>query len=189
MKANNIKGRLYIPGRPKSRIEHEQLLALSALAETAPPGDFVEVGVYRGGSAWYLNEIAERQGRRLHLFDTFTGIPNKGPMDERKAGDYADTSLPDLREQFPRAKFYEGIFPDTLPPGLIDDVAFVHVDCDQYDGHCACIDLLFPYMVPGGIMLFDDYPFLTGAKQAVDESFPPERLISNGHRHYVVKEI
>lgn len=187
MKANNIKGRLFIPGRPKSRIEHEQLLALEELAKTAPEGEFIEVGVYRGGSAWYLYNVAMKRRRSLHLFDTFTGIPNRGPMDERRAGDYADTNLDDLKAQFPKAIFHVGIFPETLPDDLTD-IAFVHVDCDQYDGHRACIDLLYPRMVPGGIMLFDDYPFLTGAKQAVDESFPPERLIFNGHRYYVVKE-
>ena len=63
VKANNIKGRVFIPGRPKSRIEHDQLLALAALAETAPRGDFVEVGVYRGGSAWYLYAVCQRQHR------------------------------------------------------------------------------------------------------------------------------
>lgn len=180
------KGLISVPGRPDSRVAYDQLIALAAVASTAPPGAFVEVGVYRGGSAWHLNAVAARQGRELHLFDTFTGIPHKGDLDQHAIGDYGDVDKESLRRAFPRAVFHVGVFPQTLPDDL-RGFAFVHVDCDQYAGHRACIDLLYPRLVPGGIMMFDDYPVLKGAKRAVDETFSPGRLANTGYRFHVVK--
>lgn len=181
------KGLVSIPGRPDSRTAHEQLIALAAVASTAPRGAFVEVGVYRGGSAWHLYQVAQRQSRTLHLFDTFSGIPHKGELDAHAVGDYGiGVSVADLKATFPDAVLHVGIFPRTLPADLCD-IAVVHVDCDQYEGHRACIDLLYPRMVPGGLMVFDDYPVLKGARVAVEETFPSERLIFTGYRHHVVK--
>ena len=183
----SAKGLISIPGRPDSRVAYDQLISLAAVASTAPPGAFVEVGVYQGGSAWHLYQVAERQGRTLHLFDTFTGIPHKGDLDTHAIGDYGNVDLKNLRADFPNAVFHVGVFPATLP-GDLRGLAFVHVDCDQYAGHRACIDLLYPRLVPGGIMMFDDYPVLRGAKQAVEETFPLSRLINTGYRFHVVKE-
>lgn len=180
------KGLVSVPGRPDSRIAHEQLIALAAVASTAPAGLLVEVGVYRGGSAWHLYQVAQRQGRELHLFDTFTGIPHKGALDQHAIGDYSGVDLACLKADLPNAIFHVGTFPKTLPDDLTD-IAFVHVDCDQYEGHRACIDLLYPRMVPGGLMMFDDYPVLKGARAAVEATFPPDRLIFTGYRHHVVK--
>src|SRR6185503_13560291 len=41
------------------------------------PGDFAEAGVYKGGTACLLAQVmAERSAaKRLHLFDTFAGMP------------------------------------------------------------------------------------------------------------------
>ena len=183
----DLKGRLSVPGRPDSRIAHEQLLALAALAETAPLGDFIEVGVYLGGSAWHLYQITERRGCRLHLFDTFTGIPHKGDLDTHAVGDYGGVNLDNLKADLPNAAFYVGTFPKTLPANELQKIAFVHVDCDQYEGHRACINFLYPRLTHGGIMMFDDYPVLKGAKAAVEESFSKGQLMPILDRFYVVK--
>jgi hypothetical protein len=81
---------------------------------------------------------------------------------------------------------YVGIYPHTHPEDL-EDVAFIHCDCDQYESYRAVIDRLWPLVVPGGFLIFDDYPYLAGAKQAVDESFASAELLTCGQRSYVVK--
>ena len=171
--------------RPRSVIEEPQLAILQHLARSAPPGCFVEVGVYQGGSASLLLDIAREQGRTLHLFDTFTGIPGADPIDRYRGGEFAAVDLSYLMMSMPDAVFHVGIFPQTLPYDLAD-IAFVHVDCDQYASYRACIDCLYPRMVEGGIMVFDDYPFLLGARQAVRESFTEAQLIDTGRRSHVV---
>jgi len=51
---------------PISCISKHNIETLLKYANKAPSGDFVEIGVYKGGSAWHLNNICENQGRTLH---------------------------------------------------------------------------------------------------------------------------
>jgi O-methyltransferase len=156
---------------PRSLINDEVLVELAEDARAAPPGDIVEVGVYQGGSAARLAEVACEQGRRLFLFDTFTGMPFAGEHDHHPVGDFADTSAEAVREAIPWAEVVEGVFPGTLHEG-VGPIAFAHIDCDQYESVRACCEALGPLMVSGGIMAFDDYDALAGARMAVDECFP-----------------
>lgn len=146
-------------------------LALDSICEIAsecPPGCFVEFGVYKGGSAWHLSRVAERQGRELHLYDTFTGIPYREDFDPHKVGDFGDTTYEAVCAAVPYARVHRGIFPDTLVP--MPPIAFAHVDADQYQSIKAAIEVLGPLMVKGGAMVFDDYPWLPGAVKALEES-------------------
>lgn len=156
--------------RPDSIIADDNIGYMLELAEIMPPGPFVEVGVYKGGSAWHLATLAAKQGRALHLFDTFTGIPHKSHWDQHEIGDFGDADFETVKAAIPDARFHVGVFPETLP-GDLWDIAFAHIDCDQYRSiKSACI-CLWPRMAPGGIMLFDDYGSIAAANKAVDEFF------------------
>jgi hypothetical protein len=153
--------------RLRSLLSPAAIADLRELAAAAPPGCFVEVGVYQGGSAQHLAEIAAAQGRALYLYDTFRGIPVQGPLDSHPVGDFGDTSAEAVREAIPAAIVVEGVFPDSkmaMPP-----VAFAHIDCDQYESVARAILALTPLMAPGGVMLFDDYKCLDGATTAVHD--------------------
>jgi O-methyltransferase len=172
-----------------SEVSEENLRKLVELAETAPPGDFVEIGVYKGGSAVRLYEIAQRQSRTLHLFDTFEGMPvYTNGLDTFRIGTFlVDADMPErLQRLMPKAKLYIGCYPETHP-AVLSNVAFIHCDCDQYISYRAVIEHMWPLVVPGGMMLFDDYPYLRGAKRAVEESFAQHELLPNGEHFYVKK--
>lgn len=154
---------------PDSLIGDSTLAALIRTAERAPDGAIVEVGVYRGGSAWHLARLAERQNRSLYLYDTFTGIPFQGPDDRHRVGDFSDTSFEAIRDALPYAHVIQGIFPASAID--MDPIAFVHLDCDQYQSITESCRYLLPRMVPGGILWFDDAPALAGAERAVQELF------------------
>jgi len=156
----------------RSLINAEQMREMCAVAAATPPGDFVEVGVYQGGSAVKLAAVAADQARRLWLFDTFTGIPEQTDgVDFHKIGDFSDTSVGAVRELLPDALIVVGDAAETLPATDTGPVAFAHLDCDQYATYRACIVELSPRMVRGGVMWFDDYGALDGATKAVDEMF------------------
>lgn len=157
-------------------------------AKATPPGCFVEVGVYKGGTAWHLTRLAAGQDREIFLYDTFTGIPYQGPRDSHKVGDFHDTSYRKVRAALPYATVVKGIFPLSavdMPP-----VAFAHLDCDQYDAVYGAVTYLISRMVPGGIIWFDDTTTLEGAKEAlldlVGENIIPPAQVSKENRHYVV---
>jgi hypothetical protein len=163
---------------------------METLARSAPDGCFAEIGVFNGGSAYRLYQIALAQGRTLHLFDTFEGTPNYTEgLDKHKIdAEFAAPAAPaQIRELMPTAQLHIGPYPDTHPPEL-RHVAFIHCDCDQYLSYKAVIDNMWPLVVPGGFMLFDDYPYLAGARKAVEEAFPTKSLRMIGARYYVTKE-
>src|SRR6516225_9812716 len=87
------------PGeRPRSLVPSWEIQELLEYVKAAPPGCFVEVGVFRGGTAWYLSQIAQKQQRALYLYDTFKGIPYKD--EERDIVEVGAMSwAPDLLEQ------------------------------------------------------------------------------------------
>jgi hypothetical protein len=139
-------------------------------ARETPSGPFVEVGVYKGGSAWHLAQLAQEQGRELHLFDTFSGIPYAEPGDNHNVGDFADTSADVVAAAIPYAVLHVGLFEDRLPVDLTG-IAFAHIDCDQYRSALAVIGMLGPRMLPGGVMWFDDYNCTWGVTKAVNDAF------------------
>ncbi len=141
------------------------------------PGDVAEIGVYRGGTARLLARTAAEEGRTVHLFDTFAGMPATDPQkDLHREGDFADTSLEAVRaflHDLPNVRFYPGFFPATTGPVEGLRFAFVHVDVDIHDSVRDCCAFFLPRLVPGGVMVFDDYGFLScpGAREAVDVFF------------------
>jgi len=162
-----------------SLIGADRLQVMAELARATPRGAFVEVGVYRGGSANVLNEVANDQRRLLYLFDTFCGIPYRGPLDWHKVGDFSDGASADqIRMMFPNAVVIEGVFPDSLIQ--TGPIAFVHADADQYESTRGVCEALESRMVEGGLMLFDDYAFFEGCRTAVRECFPDHETLADG---------
>jgi hypothetical protein len=171
---------------PHSLIGEQHLAEMILTASRTPAaGCFVEVGVYRGGSAWHLYALAQSQARALYLYDTFKGIPHKDPIDSHSVGDFADTSHAAVMALFPDAWVVKGIFPASALP--MPGIAFVHLDCDQYRSVRESVVYLQPKMMRGGIMWFDDSPCLAGARQAVQELFGDRLQLSSEHgKHFVI---
>jgi len=154
---------------PESLIGETQIREMCTLARDTPPGCFIEVGVYKGGSAYHLSKLAKEQGREIFLYDTFTGIPFSDEIDAHKVGDFSETSFEEVKAAIPYASVIQGIFPNSMVE--MPQIAFAHIDADQYRSIKESIEALLPKMVIGGIMVFDDYNCLRGANKAVDEKF------------------
>jgi O-methyltransferase len=161
-----------------SLITDDLLDRMVGMALSSPPGAFAEVGVYQGGSAFRLYEIAQHQGRELYLYDSFAGMPIAGEIDAHRLGDYADCSVEKIAQAMPKAHIQMGIFPDTVV--RMPRMAFVHADADQYESTKAICRVFEPLMVKGGVILFDDYRGVAGCIKAVDEYFPERLVIPDG---------
>lgn len=144
-------------------------------------GDFAECGVWRGGTAMLLADVLREERvseRRLHLFDTFQGMPksaNEDPSGHRE-GDFF-TSLGEVKAlltPFANVVFHPGEIPDTFDPVADRQFALIHVDVDLYKSTRDCLEFFYPRLVPGGILVCDDYGFPLyekSARLAVDEFF------------------
>lgn len=140
-------------------------------------GDVAEVGVYKGGTAKLISKGFTGTGKTVHLFDTFSGMPPTNlDKDFHKEGDFSDASFENIKEYLRdcnNIQFYKGLFPDTSAPIINTRFCFVHIDADIYKSVLDCCKFFYSRIEKGGIMIFDDYGFLScpGAKTAVDEFF------------------
>jgi O-methyltransferase len=165
--------------RKRTLLDPPRAQTLYQLARNAATldGSFAEIGVYRGGTAKLLAHVADDHGRKLHLFDTFAGMPHADPERElHAAGYFAGTSLAAVQrlvERHVSPVFHPGLFPDTAAPVEGEMFSLVHVDVDVAPSVEACCAFFYPRMVPGGVMVFDDYGFTScpGAKLATDAFF------------------
>ena len=168
--------------RLPSLIGPEGLDLLCKAASNSPPGAIVEIGVYQGGSAIRLYEVAEKQGRTLYLYDTFQGHPHHDPtLDDHALGRFADAATPErLQALMPNAVIVQGVFPQSLV--LMEPVAFVHADGDLYQTTRDVCEHMPRHMVVGGVLWFDDYshPDTRGCRAAVDEAFPHRTVLPSG---------
>ncbi len=151
------------------------------------PGDVLEAGVYRGGTAMLLKEALPTGGtRKLTLFDSFDGMKTvSDDLDRHRRGDFADTSLEGVsgfvgREPF--VEYFKGWIPETFA-GLEDRrFCFAHIDLDLYGSILDALAFVYPRLSPGGAIVFDDYGFAScpGARRAVETFFAdkPERPLA-----------
>ena len=157
-----------------SREESCYYLKSMATYASFVPGDFFECGVYKGGTAILLAQTANQQGKRLHLFDTFEGMPEQSAEhDFYKIGDFADTSLESVKrrlKQFENIAFNKGFIPDTFKGYESSQISFAHIDVDQYVSTQNCLEFIYPRMARGGVVVIDDYgkPGTPGSKRAAD---------------------
>jgi O-methyltransferase len=154
------------------------------------PGDFVEFGVHRGGTAAVLAALLLRAetGRTLHLFDRWGDLPEPSSEDGAQKQRYARANIPEkLRDLinhppldstrqlmasigFEALRYYQGWYDDTLPAYEGRPIAFASVDCDYYKSVRLVLDFIHARASPGCIILVDDYgDEWPGAKQATDE--------------------
>lgn len=145
-------------------------------------GDFLEAGVYRGGSAVLIWDAlqAERGKHVLHLFDSFAGLPAPGNRDRHSEGDFSDTSAEGVRSLFGgtlSVVLHQGWIPDTFQACGVGSVAFAHVGLDLEQSVLDSCEFIYPRLQPGGVIVFDDYGFVScpGVRAAVDAFFRDQR--------------
>ncbi|WP_026439698.1 class I SAM-dependent methyltransferase [Acidocella facilis] len=130
-------------------------LARFALGRAPKEGLVLEFGVAGGAS---LRNLAGQTPREVHGFDSFGGLPEDWAGTKEGAG--AFTQKGKLPKVPANARLHPGWFDQTLPPFLAahaGDVAFLHVDCDIYTSTVTIFSALAGRIVPGTVILFDEY--------------------------------
>lgn len=145
-------------------------------------GDWMELGVYKGGSFGFLALQLKllNSSKKIIGIDTFEGHPYdnvyKGETIPRKEY-FWDTSFDLVQKIMDRLQLSEFI---SLHKGTFEDVlssfspelpiSFAHIDCDLYQSTKVALSWLLKHLVPGGIIVFDDYGGDSfGVQPAVDE--------------------
>jgi hypothetical protein len=175
--------------------------AAKYVAENQIDGDFVECGVWRGGNSIIAAEIFKRYSldKRVFLFDTFKGMtePTKDDRNiefdqpameayvrqqEKTHNSWCFAPLDEVQDNFRRRNlldsnvvFVEGPVEQTLlrtdgPPRI----SFLRLDTDWYESTKLELEILYPSLAKGGVLVIDDYGYWSGSKKATDEYFSGE---------------
>jgi O-methyltransferase len=193
--------------RPFTMTSPERIAALCNAVEYVVRcgigGDFVECGVWRGGSSMAAALTLLRLGNpgvHLHLFDTFEGMSPPRPLDkaiptgesaaallarsDRQTGpvwayapiDDVESNLAGTGYPAYRIHFVAGRVEDTLPHHAPDRIALLRLDTDWYESTRHELIHLFPRLAVGGVLIIDDYGHWAGARQAVDEYLAEHKI-------------
>ena len=146
------------PHTPNDFYSFKYVSMEAALKEVREPGDWAQFGVYKGALARMMLESLPEDGR-LHLFDSFEGLPEDW-ISSWKAGAFAlpDSEIPTFDD--PRVAVHKGWFNKTVPDYMGangEDLAFIHVDCDLYSSTIDCLFGTNDRIKKGTILLFDEY--------------------------------
>jgi O-methyltransferase len=159
-------------------------------------GDLIEVGSWRGGTGCVIATKAAlcKLANTVYLCDTFKGVVKAGTLDTfYQGGEHADTS-PEIVNGLVRrlglrnVEVLTGIFPEETGQRIADrEFRFCHIDVDVYQSAADVVEWVWPRLVAGGMIAYDDYGFrgCEGVTRFVNEQrLKPDRLILhnlNGH--------
>lgn len=133
------------------------------------PGDFVECGTNTGIMSLAICEYINLNStsKSFYLFDTYSGIPTdqirpteghaiKQNEVYRDCYEVARKNF----EDFPNAILVKGRVPDTLVAVHIESICYLMLDMNITYPEISALEFFWDKIVPGGIVLFDDYGWL-----------------------------
>lgn len=167
-----------VPDYPYTE-ERKYLLRELARYTRGLPGCLAECGVYEGASAYFLAKA--RPDAVVHLFDRFEGLPAPGEEDAVAMSQVFRWRRGDFRARLPvllrnlegleNVRVHRGDIPEVLQCVSQEWFCLVHIDVDLYRPTLDSLEFFYPRLVPGGLIVLDDYGFATcpGAHRAVRE--------------------
>jgi len=138
------------------------------------PGDLIETGVWRGGSAIFMKAVLNANNiynRIVWVADSFEGLPKPDPEkypedkgDQHYLWDELKISLDIVQNNFEKysllddnIKFLKGWFKDTLPIAPIKKLSLLRIDGDIYESTMDALINLYPKLSIGGYLIIDDF--------------------------------
>ena len=177
--------------------------AVAYVCENNIAGDFVECGVWKGGSSAAIAKTLVHLGqtqRTLWMYDTFDGMSAPTDSDVDFLGQTADTlldqqdvadaasvwcrsPLEEVKETMSQTgypmeyiQFIQGKVEETLPQQAPKCVSLLRLDTDWYESTRCELEILFPCLQAGGVLIIDDYGHWQGCRKAVDEYFQQQKI-------------
>jgi O-methyltransferase len=169
----------------RARLDNLQS-CISDVLDRDVPGDLIETGVWRGGSAIFMRAVLHAYGdpsRVVWAADSFQGLP---PPDDAlypaDAGDvhwkspHLSVSVDVVKANFARygllddrVRFLVGWFRDTLPTCPAEQLSVLRLDGDMYESTIVALRSLYPKLSVGGYVIVDDYGAVPACRKAVED--------------------
>lgn len=180
-------------------------------------GLLIEAGCALGGSAIVI-ATAKSKERPFHIYDVFGMIPPPSDKDGQDVHRRYATIADGAAKGLGKGKYYgyeenliskvtynfkehnvpikennihliKGRFQDTMQ--IQEPVALAHIDGDWYESVTTCLQRIEPNLIPGGVLVIDDYGCWSGCRTAVDEYFENKKdsyeFIERERRLHIIK--
>ena len=164
----------------KKRLDNIEY-CINEILENKIEGDFIETGVWRGGSCIFMRELLRVNkiiDRKVFVADSFEGMPK--PKDKFDGPDHsmfdsAKVSLEEVKSNFKSFNFDEdkqvvfikGWFSESLPKANINKLSLLRLDGDMYTSTMDSLNNLYKKVSKGGFVIVDDYNDWPECKKAV----------------------
>lgn len=178
------------------------------------PGCIIDLGVWKGASLFTWSKLMETfvpfdRSRKVFGFDTFEGLQNFSDRDgkidssvQKDVGGYLASreeverlveihNSDNMVSGTSRVNLVVGDIRDTLPTFLGDNpgirISLLHFDMDLYEPTKVGLELLYDFVLPGGVICFDEYGLVPwqGETQAVEDFFRSRKLpLPKMQKHY-----
>lgn len=141
---------------PKPVAAQEKILHMCQFLDRAPAGNVIEVGVFEGGSLYYL--ATKFPQHHFFGYDTFEGMPQSCSLDNyHKEGDFVVKDFKNIQRLFKKLKnvtLIKGLYPesDNIKPQVI----MAHVDVDIYKSTKESLEHISQLIMSGGRIYCDD---------------------------------
>jgi len=168
-------------------------------------GEIVECGVWKGGNLIILGELCKKYNlnKEIIAYDTFEGMTqpteedvnfyNKSALKnmnkyQNNKDDihsfWAINSLENTKENitnnttYKKFKFIKGDVVKTLDikENLPKKISLLRLDTDFFESTKKELEVLYPLLENGGVLIIDDYGDWKGCRKAVDEYFKNKRV-------------
>lgn len=168
-------------------IENLSLIGSLVDQATLKKGAIVECGTWRGGMAAGLIEFCGKD-KSYYFLDSFEGLPEAKEIDGRAAHDwqankdspaYHDnccSSLELFEDTIERTgvksdniKIIKGFYEKSFPTFDAPMISVLSLDADWYESTMICLEKFWDSVIPGGIILIDDYYDWLGCSRAVHD--------------------
>ncbi len=175
-----------------------QAMELAAFSNIG--GDYLEFGVWKGGSMMTAFHMARRsgglKGMRFFGFDSYEGLPEKTGLDTTSAqfakGEYAcsleqvTANLKKNKVDLARVRLVKGWYDKTLNEATrtqesLHRAAVVYIDCDLYESTVPVLQFLTPIVADGTIIIFDDWNCFNARPDMGERRAFQEWLNANPH--------
>ncbi len=170
-------------------------------------GDFVECGVWKGGSAMLIAKYLKMkkiESRKIYLYDTFEGMTKPSKFDISYEGNLAidefskqktsedssnwcESGIEEVKQNMystdfnpEKIIFAAGKVEETIPNIIPDNkIALLRLDTDWYASTKHELIHLYHKLAYSGVLIIDDYGHWEGAKKAVTEYFQDKPILLN----------
>ena len=148
-------------------------------------GAVVECGTWRGGMAAGLMKVGGTT-RKYYFFDSFKGLPPPEEIDGPEALAWANdptgpryfnncrAETSEFISVMSRAGFsaeqydvVQGYYLDSMPGLEVTPISVLRLDSDWYSSTMTCLEHLWPHVLPGGLIILDDYYHWQGCRKAL----------------------